>query len=85
MRGVGEMRGVVFATSLQGSVLVPDQQGAPALFKWPGLFNDSMSSRGLLLDVVKQSVVGLFGVTFGTVRPRPWRCALRERALCRRC
>jgi len=84
MRGVGEMRGVVFATSLQGSVLVPDQQGA-RLVQVAGLVQRFNEFTGLLLDVVKQSVVGLFGVTFGTVRPRPWRCALRERALCRRC
>ena len=46
MRGVGEVRGAAVATGLQGSVLVPDQQGAPALFKWPGLFSDSMEFTG---------------------------------------
>ena len=67
------MRGVAVATGLQGSVLVPDQQGAPALFKWPGLFSDSMSSRGLLLAVLKTSVVACLGFF--------WNCAAKTRAL----
>lgn len=64
------MRGVAVATSLQGSASFLDQQSAAALLKWPGLFNNSRSSRALLLAVVKLLVVGLFRVSFGAVMPK---------------